>query len=172
MEATEVVTIKKFLISSLSENKKLLNVTRQDLYDFAEVIGDRTLLMRFLKKHKHDLSAASISLINHLDWRIENRIAELSLNSKEVDTKLLENGIFTFTLDNQKRPVAFIRPGLFIPNSTKDVEDMKNSLIFMLEILRRWIFSIDIERGFPSDVLTQALLVVDLKDFGVSNMVQ
>jgi hypothetical protein len=170
-EYQEIISVKKFLIASLLENQKLLNITNEDLYDSAEIISDRALVYRFILKYKHDLELASFSLIDHLDWRIENRIASLSLSSMELKSKLMDDGIFSISKqDKFSRPVAFIKPGLFIPNSTKSVEEMKNSLIFLLEILRRFIYKID--RDCPVEMITQALLVVDLNNFGMGNMVE
>ena len=171
MEEESVKEIKNFLICALLENQRFLNITNNNINDISEILGDRTLIYRYLKKHKFDMDIVQMAIISHIDWRLNQNIVDLHFGSLRFDSQqLLESGLLRFTnLDHKGRPVAYVLPKVFVPAGTSELEALQNSIILSLECLRRWIFVSDSNN--PSNQISQALMVVDLKDFGVSNMV-
>lgn len=127
------------------------------------------LLLRFLEKYKFKMDVTQMALIAHIDWRIEEDVGQVSIvTSAPATIYYLDQGLFRFfKTDYIGRPVAYICPSLFLPDTVKTTEDLKNALILSLETLRRWIHAIG-ERNLK---VYQALVVINLDGFGVSNMV-
>jgi hypothetical protein len=162
-----IEALQRILINVLIENQRYVDISMCQIQDFAEIVSDRALLYRFLRKHKQSIEDAEITILSHLDWRVNQNITEL--NMRTIDDGALHyisQGLFRFgPVDSLGRPVAFLTPCVFKPNSTKEVEDLKTAILLLLEVLRRWIMMID------KPHVNQVLIVVDLKGFGMSNMV-
>jgi hypothetical protein len=163
----DIESLQKNLINYLIENQRYVDISTYQMQDFAEIVSDRALLHRFLRKHKQSIEDAELAIMSHLDWRVNQNITEL--NMRTIDDGALHyisQGLFRFgPVDSLGRPVAYLTPCVFKPNSTKAVEDLKTATLMLLEVLRRWIMMID------KPHVNQVLIVVDLKGFGMSNMV-
>ncbi len=118
------------------------------------------------------MEETQMALISHIDWRINENIHQVSISTSEPPTiSYLEQGLFRFSKTDYKgRPVIYVNPKIFVPGSMQVTEDLKNTLILCLETLRRWIYFLG-EGLSDQELLCQALLVVNLEGFGVSNMV-
>jgi hypothetical protein len=101
---------------------------------------------------------------------MNENVAGLNLRSIDEGTmSYIQQGLFRFgKTDVQGRPVVYIQPKLYSPTSTRDAESFKNTMLILLETVRRWIFVLS-----KSDMtkVYQAIAVVDLNGFGLSNMV-
>jgi hypothetical protein len=166
MSLNDILELQSTLIDIVVKNQRYLDMSLFQIQDFAEIIADKALLYRFLWKHK-DKENAEIAILSHLDWRLNENIVELNLGSVDEGVlAYLSKGLYRFgPTDVKARPVSYITPKHFIPNSTKEVELFKSSILLVLEILRKWIMILDKEH------VKQALVVLDLKEFGMSNMV-
>ncbi|KAI8799785.1 hypothetical protein BJ742DRAFT_115414 [Cladochytrium replicatum] len=162
MDATELfnqhaVAIDELRISAtgafrnlvLSDTDSKLIVRYHDLEDVAEILVDDALLLRFLKKHKFSVPQASIHLVNHITWRLQNDISTSVLhlptliNSKPRVAEYLRRGLFRFIgVDGESRPLARLDlKGL----GKDDPEDLRVFLIFALECVRRSICSANLD---------------------------
>ena len=126
-----------------------------------------------MKKYRQSLEESQLALISHLDWRLNENMHQVSLDScNSAIISLLEDGLFRFfKTDHLGRPVAYLVPKLFIPNGPGATDDLKGALILCLEILRRWVFILSENTLSSNQPVLQALIVVNLEGFGVANMV-
>ena len=112
-----------------------------------------------------------MAIISHIDWRITENIGQVSVvASSPVSISYLDQGLFRFSkLDKNGRPVVYVYPKIFVPSDNmQTAQDLKNTLVLCMETLRRWIHSLYDSRA---KLISQALVVVNLEGFGVSNMV-
>ncbi|KAI8894008.1 CRAL-TRIO domain-containing protein [Globomyces pollinis-pini] len=165
-----VKNLQDCLNSTLQETQQIsLAVNFRDCQD---IVRDESLLFRFLKKNKFDLQQTVSHIIGHIDWRINHHIYSLDINTIDPDIlKHLENGLFRFfKLDLNGRPVIYVQPNLYNPNVENATQIIQKTVVFCLEILRRWVYALHKDKDSHDELTSQALVVVDLKDFGVSNM--
>lgn len=169
MLTEDVNEMKESLVECLIQDHSYNSLSSKQLADVAEIVSDHSLLYRFLKKYKLERDECHLAILSHLNWRIRENVCENNLESSTPAMRsYLEKGLFRF-LDTDKsgRPVAYIMPRIFIPDTIATTEDLKNTLILCLETLRRWIYSLQQQ---SETLIAQALVVVNLEGFGYSNM--
>ncbi|KAJ3251594.1 hypothetical protein HK103_002238 [Boothiomyces macroporosus] len=158
--STEIENLQTYLLDTLLEHQRYLDLTSEHLDDFAELITDQSLLKRFIKKYK-DIPTVQDKLIEHFDWRINHNIAGMNYSTVgNIVLQYMTDGIFRFhKFDLKGRPVCYILPKFF--KKENGIEGLKSTVIYALEILRRWTCGND---NF------QVLIVMDLEDFGLIQM--
>ncbi|KAJ3274151.1 hypothetical protein HDV01_003434 [Terramyces sp. JEL0728] len=133
----------------IQEHQRYLDLTAEHLDDFTELITDRSLLRRFIKKHK-DIPTVQDKVIEHFDWRINHNIAGLNYTTVgDLVLQYLTDGIFRFhKYDLIGRPVCYVLPKYF--KKEKGIEGLKKTVVYALEILRRWTSAQDNFQDYES----------------------
>nr|KAJ3421167.1 hypothetical protein HK105_004344 [Polyrhizophydium stewartii] len=195
--AATLDALQQFLVDSITQNRASLNLSPHELAHLAELVLDKACIARFFKKHKFNVAATQAALVAHIDWRLTHNLAQMCFETlSQRSVGYLQSGLVQFwRTDHRGMPVVQITPRHFVPSSDgSEIEDLRQSVIFALEIMRRWIHSLntndpsltpasassptdtecpplpasDLEP--PQPTLFQVLIVLDVKGFGVSNM--
>ena len=147
-------------------------------------------LFRYLKKQKFELEPTVQALLNHLEWRIQNDLAHLNVATLSPQALGLFDKGFTQILngaDYLERPILFIRLGQL---SGANLESIRSHLMFVIEMGRKLLFSLNNEQrveldagkpkllnGSSSDIppstprIFQLAVMLDLAGFGFSQFV-
>ncbi|KAJ3317139.1 hypothetical protein HDU76_001328, partial [Blyttiomyces sp. JEL0837] len=112
----------------------------------ASIISDHALLFRFYNKQKFSLANAETYLVAHIKWRIQNNLPSLCFSA--LSTKAQEyasDGIFRFFgQDKLGRPCAILDLSKYdATKGKKHMEDFREYLIYILEILRRCVVAVN-----------------------------
>ncbi|EGF84362.1 hypothetical protein BATDEDRAFT_22348 [Batrachochytrium dendrobatidis JAM81] len=192
--AAHIAELQCFLEESITQNRTSLSLSAHELVHFAELILDKALLLRFFKKHKFSMANTQAALIAHIDWRLTHNLSQLCFEMLSPRTvEYLQKGLFQFwKTDLKGLPVLHITPRHFIPSSDgTELEDLRLCVIFILEVGRRWIQSLNQNdpsiapasalsdlsslkastcSNEPVPIFFQCTVVVDLSGFGMSNI--
>ncbi|KAI8928400.1 hypothetical protein BC831DRAFT_448580 [Entophlyctis helioformis] len=142
----DITTLQHYLVDSITRNKTSLNLSSHELAHLAEIVVDKALLLRFLKKHKFNIAHAETALIAHIDWRLTHSLSQLcfeTLSPRAIS--YLQQGLFQFwKTDASGHPVVHIAPRHFRPSSDGiEIEDLRMCVIFALDIVRRWLHGLN-----------------------------
>ncbi|KAH6591828.1 hypothetical protein BASA50_004989 [Batrachochytrium salamandrivorans] len=189
-----IAELQHFLLDSITTNRSSLNLSPHEMAHFAELILDKASLLRFFKKYKLSLASTQAALVVHIDWRLTHNLPQLcfeTLSPRAIE--YLQQGLFRFwKTDLKGMPVLHITPRYFLPSvDGTELEDLRLCVIFVLEVCRRWIHSLNkndpsitpasVAPAITSSTIStydsdpdpthfQSTVVVDLKGFGMSNM--
>lgn len=121
-------------------------------------------IFRFLRDAQFDLNKAHERLLETISWRIENEIADLTIESC---IEFFENpeGAFAFyyNTDRSNRPLIFVRlryfPHEFRDPTKKLIHHIKNYACFMMEIGRKltWDMTCDRQKKGEACVLVSQM---------------
>ncbi|KAJ3055456.1 hypothetical protein HK097_010410 [Rhizophlyctis rosea] len=144
----DLVTLRQETAKIIAAQRNELVLSNQDIATIAEILGDDALLFRFSKKHAHSFSESQTHLLNHIDYRLENRIPPLSfLRLSTISQNYLAKGLFRFTgFDKDGRLVAFINLRPYLDNPPEDLEDVLGFVFFMMDVGRRVILDVNEEK--------------------------
>jgi len=132
-------------------------------------------LLRFLKKSKFDIHNATALLLSHINWRLQNDLANLSLDTLFPSSMIYYDQRFLSflpnTLDVYGRPIAIM--------NLKDVwlggndESLRWFAILALEVGRRLIFQLNEKRKRENDIRRcgQCSIILDVEGVGMSHIV-
>lgn len=158
------------LVEKLASSRHELDLGRRELLHVSELLADDAFIYRFLRKSKQDLEKARVSILSHIDWRLDasipsRDIASLPKRSREY----LDQGLFFFiSRDKANQPLAVLNLDRYIPSSIpSDIDDLRYFLIFFLEIARKYINAINYDEGRN---ITSFSVLLDLKSVGMSNL--
>ncbi|KAJ3283410.1 hypothetical protein HK104_010393 [Borealophlyctis nickersoniae] len=186
----DIVTLRDAISHTIAASKKDLELGKKDLAEIAEVLVDDALLFRFLKKHQYNLPTAQQALLKHIDWRLQNDLSSLHIQSlSPAAQSFIQKGLFRFhRFDKFGRPVAVVNLRQFSFKDGSDVDDLRWCLVVMMEVGRRLIMGLNDEirrrnlenhghhhhgtnAGLSVDnMIHQIAVIVDLEGVGLSNM--
>eukprot|EP00026_Physarum_polycephalum_P015386 Phypoly_transcript_16053.p1 GENE.Phypoly_transcript_16053~~Phypoly_transcript_16053.p1 ORF type:complete len:251 (+),score=47.87 Phypoly_transcript_16053:103-855(+) len=108
-------------------------------------------LRRYLRARDYNVDAAHTMLVNSLKWR--NEFKPHLITTQEIAPVLALDTMFMSGMDKKNRPIIYVMPGQFNPNS---VELRVKYMVWMLE------YAISKMEG---DV-EQVVLIMDFSDYG------
>lgn len=117
-----------------------------------------TTVLRFYRGRKWDRQKALHGLIKHVEWRHENRVADIS--EKDVMVEVQKRKIFVEGKDKNGRPLVWVIASRH-DSSDRDLDTMRMFIIWTIE---RAIAANNIDRD------ERMVLVFDLSYFGLACM--
>ncbi|ORX76711.1 CRAL/TRIO domain-containing protein [Basidiobolus meristosporus CBS 931.73] len=127
------------------------------------VLGDHpdSILLRYLRARKFNVSKASKMLLGTLKWRIQNDVSGIiEKGEKIVSTHVLQIGKgYLYGVDKEGRPVSFCHVRLHNKDD-EPIEELEKFTIWLMETARLFLIP-------PADCVS---VVFDMKDFSLSNM--
>ncbi|KAJ3182507.1 hypothetical protein HDU85_002605 [Gaertneriomyces sp. JEL0708] len=138
------------LTKTIAALRKEMDLSRRELHHLAELLADDgrvafgALLLRFYKKHKFNLQNAEAAILDHIDWRLQNDLPNISLATISPSAhQFFQKGLFYFhRTDRLGRPVAVLNLKHY---KSGDMEDMRTHFILAMEVARRVVYSINDE---------------------------
>ncbi|KAG2202108.1 hypothetical protein INT47_008080 [Mucor saturninus] len=156
------------LCESLLQDIQILNLAPKDLDDAKQYIQDKVTIFRFLRECQFDFNKAHERLLKTISWRIEQGIADLTMDSC---VEFFEKGALAFYKNTDKcgRPLICVRlrffPREFRDPTKKLVYHIQRYACFMMEIARKLMWDMTCERqkqGEACVLVSQMTAVVNL----------
>lgn len=117
-----------------------------------------------------NIESTQQNLLNHIDWRLQHETHSICFeNLSEPSLSQLQANLFVFwRTDIFGRPVLLLRPSAYDGNA----EAIVDTLVFVLEVLRRWMCQLTRIQEHHHDIgIYQVTLVLDVQGFSLSQMV-
>jgi hypothetical protein len=136
---------------------------------FKQFPQQKGLLMRHYKKHKLDFQKSFESLVNHIEWRLQNGMSNFNVDSvPPLALSLFDKGFSSYIggRDLLERPLLFIRLNQIAGVS---VEILASHLMLVAELGRRLILLTS--TAAETTPVFQLAVIVDLDGFGFTHFV-
>ncbi|TPX62856.1 hypothetical protein PhCBS80983_g00104 [Powellomyces hirtus] len=167
-----VAALRESLTATVAALRKDMDFSRRELHHLAEILVDDALLFRFFKKHKYNQENAEQAFLEHIDWRLQNDLPNLSTGSFTPKAhQLSQDGLFYFwKTDLEGRPVAVLN--LKHLSKATDLEDLRMLFVVQMEVARRLVQSINEEnqRCGSDKLVVQISVICDLNGVGLGNV--
>ncbi|KAJ3154482.1 hypothetical protein HDU86_004611 [Geranomyces michiganensis] len=170
-----VAALRATLTATVAALRKDMDFSKRELHHLAEILVDDALLFRFFKKHKYQHKAAEQALLDHIDWRLQNDLPNLSTYSLTPKAhQLSQDGLFYFwKTDKEGRPFAVVNLKLLGKGSSAaaDLEDLRMLFVVQMEVARRLVQDMNEDRSSASlPLIVQISVICDLGGVGLGNV--
>ncbi|KAJ3168027.1 hypothetical protein HDU88_001975 [Geranomyces variabilis] len=172
-----VAALRASLTATVAALRKDMDFSRRELHHLAEILVDDALLFRFYKKHKYQHKAAEQALLDHIDWRLQNDLPNLSTYSLTPKARQLsQDGLFYFwKTDLDGRPFAVVNLKHLVKGT--DLEDLRMLFVVQMEVARRLVQEMNEESAARcsnananANLIVQISVICDLGGVGLGNV--
>ncbi|KAJ3175169.1 hypothetical protein HDU87_006404 [Geranomyces variabilis] len=179
-----VAALRASLTATVAALRKDMDFSRRELHHLAEILVDDALLFRFYKKHKYQHKAAEQALLDHIDWRLQNDLPNLSTYSLTPKARQLsQDGLFYFwKTDLEGRPFAVVNLKHLAKGT--DLEDLRMLFVVQMEVARRLVQEMNEESAAAAarcanasanananaNLIVQISVICDLGGVGLGNV--
>ncbi|KAI8588564.1 hypothetical protein BDZ88DRAFT_421438 [Geranomyces variabilis] len=176
-----VAALRTSLTATVAALRKDMDFSRRELHHLAEILVDDALLFRFYKKHKYQHKAAEQALLDHIDWRLQNDLPNLSTYSLTPKARQLsQDGLFYFwKTDLDGRPFAVVNLKHLVKGT--DLEDLRMLFVVQMEVARRLVQEMNEESAARctnananananANLIVQISVICDLGGVGLGNV--